>query len=91
MYPIQKKQLFLYNIIKPKYFIFKLYKSLSYNLCLNQSLYFILNSKNNKQIGSMKQFLTKKKNYWMLTGRTRSVYQKLKISRICLRILGLSG
>jgi small subunit ribosomal protein S14 len=27
----------------------------------------------------------------MLTGRTRSVYQKLKISRICLRILGLSG
>lgn len=38
-----------------------------------------------------KQYKTKIRNFCIYTGRSRSVYRKLKASRIMLRVFGASG
>jgi small subunit ribosomal protein S14 len=57
-------------------------------LCNNESLVKILLY---KKIFKISQFKTKIKNYCVISGRQRSVYRKLKISRIVLRNLGSLG
>lgn len=57
-------------------------------LCNNESLAKILI---HKEIFKISQFKNKIKNYCVISGRQRSIYRKLKISRIVLRNLGSSG
>lgn len=89
-YKYRLKDLNLRQIYKKNEIIFKIFKVI-YLYKNNNLLNLIIQKRINKKLFIKATSKTSIRNYCIISGRSRSVYNKLKVSRIILREFGNIG